>query len=198
MFGVSGAGTMVALWVTQLGVNSWSCRDDGERWEGLQGMTSKYLGYVYFFIKLSELPITIFDVLRKRRHANLRGQVIHNAYMVIFAYLGDKYYPKGMFCFVPLMDLMMQSTRWAYLVLASAGSALREALWWKNYISLAQITQLSILLIHSLYVMITPNCAGPLFIKLAVAVYATTSLVYYLSNIIRQPINNLKKAKKRF
>lgn len=34
MFGVNGAGFLVALWLTQLGVNSWSCTDKCERWEG--------------------------------------------------------------------------------------------------------------------------------------------------------------------
>jgi len=188
MFGVSGAGSLVALWITQMGTNSWSCRDDGDRWEGITGMTFKYLGYVYLFVKMFDFATTVFDVLRKRENADLKGQVVHNAYMVMFAYIGIKYYPRGMFCFMPMLDLMMQSIRCAYLVLASAGSALRFSLWWKNYVAMAQIIQLLILLTHSVYVTITPNCAGPIYIKLAVFLYAITSLPYYFSLVVQPDV----------
>lgn len=185
MFGVNGAGFLIALWVTQLGTNSWSCSDENERWEGVQGIATKYMGMTYLGIKLFDFMTTAFEVLRKREHVDVKSQVLHNSFLVLYAFVGLKFYPKGIFCHLPLLDTFFQSIRCAYLVLASAGSALRFSLWWKNYVTMSVILQQVLLITHSLYFLLTPNCAGPTYLKAMVLMYALPCLSYNMSVLSR-------------
>lgn len=179
MFGVNGAGFLVALWVTQMGTNSWHCQLDSDRWSGIQGISMKYMGYTYLWIKLMDFVSTGFAILRKKEGQDITAQVIHNSYMILFPFLGLKFYAKGIFAFLPMMDLFLQSVRFAFLVLASAGKAFTFSLWWKKYVTQIQILQQLVLLVHSLYMTLTPNCEGPAFLKIFVGIYATCSLPYY-------------------
>lgn len=181
MFGVNGAGFLVALWVTQLGTNSWSCSMDSERWSGIQGTVMVYLGYIYMGIRLGFCVNTAFNILRKKEGYDLKAEVIHNCYLVLFAYSGLKFYPRGIFCFLPLTDTFVQSVRCAYLVLASAGNGLKFALWWKQHVTQVQLFQQTILMIHTLYVFLTPQCAGPTLMKMIVFLYVIGTFPYCVS-----------------
>lgn len=180
LFGINGAGFLVALWVTQLGSNSWSCSMDNSRWHGLSGLTMKYLGNIYLWMRLCEFLSTGFNVLRKKNDKNMFGQVLHNGVLVLYAYWGLKFFPRGMYCFLPLMDSITQSVRLAYLVLASAGNGLHFSLWWKKHVTQMQMATQAILLVNCVYLAFMPNCAGPMSLKAIVFVYSLGSLSQYV------------------
>ncbi|KAI1296714.1 putative protein for very long chain fatty acid elongation [Halotydeus destructor] len=193
MFGVSGAGFLIALWITELGTNSWSCTLDSDRWEGISGVMMRYLGLVYTYIKMFDFMSTAFDMMRKRDNVDYKGQVLHNSSLVIYAYFGTKFYPKGCFVFLPLLDLLFQTVRLSYLVLASAGSGLKHALGWKRYVGYAQLAQQLTLMAHSVHVLSVPDCAGPNFLKVMPLLYAIGTMAYTVAFFKRTYLTVAKK-----
>lgn len=189
MFGLYGAGFLVALYFTQWGLNSWSCSDRCDRWEGIHGITAKYLGFMYIWLRLLEFVPTAFDVLRKRENVDTKGQVLHNSYCVMFAFMGLKFYPKGFYFFFPLLDTVFSSVKFAYFVLASAGSGLRFSLWWKQHVNTVHLAQCLGVVAHSAYILMTPNCAGPMFLKAMALVYGAGGVYYHLTNRPANPVS---------
>jgi len=158
LIGVNGCGFFVGLWVTNFGVDTWSCRKIDPNNSTLKETLAIYLGYVYFLTKIVDFADTVFFVLRKKHNQASFLHVFHHGVMPIMSAVGLKFYPAGYSGFLPIINIFVHAVMYSYYALACAGEEMKKHLWWKKYITQIQMIQFVLVFFHSLKAMIMPNC----------------------------------------
>ncbi|XP_016959886.1 elongation of very long chain fatty acids protein F [Drosophila biarmipes] len=124
----------------------------------------RWLTYSYFFNKLLDLLETVFFVLRKKDRQISFLHLFHHMYMLYFCFMYLYYYGYGghgffMCFFNVIVHIMMYS----YYYQSSLRSNSRGDLWWKKYITIVQLVQFGIILGHSLFTLLQPDCPSARF-----------------------------------
>jgi len=177
LIGVNGCGFFVGLWVTNLGVDTWSCTPLNPNNSSLKETLAIYLGYVYFLTKIVDFADTIFFVLRKKYHQASFLHVFHHGVMPVMSCVGLKFYPAGYSGFLPLINILVHAIMYAYYALACAGEEMKKHLWWKKYITQVQMVQFILVFFHSTNAILRPGC-WPMILAVAEAVHAV--LFFYM------------------
>lgn len=140
LIGVNGCGFFVGLWVTNFGIDTWTCQGKIDVNKAtLKETLAIYLGYVYFLTKIVDFADTIFFVLRKKYHQASFLHVFHHGVMPIMSAVGLKFYPSGYSGFLPLINILVHAVMYSYYALACAGEEMKKHLWWKKYITWVSI-----------------------------------------------------------
>ncbi|XP_017057587.1 elongation of very long chain fatty acids protein F-like [Drosophila ficusphila] len=122
------------------------------------------LSYAYFFNKLLDLMETVFFVLRKRDRQISFLHVFHHMYVPYFSFIYFYYYGYGghgfFMCF---FNVVVHTMMYTYYYQSSLNRNSKKDLWWKKYITIAQLVQFGILLTHSIYSLRQPDCPSVRF-----------------------------------
>ncbi|CAK9297651.1 unnamed protein product [Gordionus sp. m RMFG-2023] len=104
----------------------------------------------YYFSKIVELLDTMFFILRKKFGQVSFLHVYHHSTMPILMWLCVKYYAGGNCFIVGILNSLIHIFMYGYYALSALGPHMHKYLWWKPYLTIAQLVQLGAILIHSL------------------------------------------------
>jgi len=151
--------------------------------------------YLYYISKLIELLDTVLFLLTKRFRQITFLHVYHHSTMPLIWWIGAKWFPGGQAFFGVMLNSFVHVIMYTYYGLSSCGPSMKKYLWWKKYITVVQLVQFCLAIIHttnSLYV----ECPIPKWTHWALILYAM-SFVFLFTNFYVQTYNkSLNKPKK--
>lgn len=151
---------LFAAWLTHY---SWTC-EPVDFSESPRAMRVARGVHIYFLAKMSELLDTVFFVLRKKqRHVSFL-HVYHHTVMPMISWGVTKYFPGGHGTFIGVINSGVHIVMYSYYMLAALlpPAAQRRYLWWKRYITTAQLAQFCIAFLHSAQ-LLWHDCGFPRF-----------------------------------
>lgn len=117
--------------------------------------------WLFFISKIIELFDTLCFVLRKKFELVSFLHVFHHAVMPISWWFGAYYVPGGLGTFHAMLNSLIHFFMYSYYSLAALGPRFRHLLWWKRYLTIAQIVQFLIVIFHSVYTLTVRDCNYP-------------------------------------
>lgn len=96
--------------------------------------------FIYFLTKLVELLDTVFFVLRKKYSQASPLHIFHHSFIVFATWMYVNIAPGGSTVHFPVLNSGIHVVMYGYYFLATF-SAIQKYLWWKRYLTIAQITQ---------------------------------------------------------
>lgn len=148
-------GFVIGMLGTNMSIDVWGCK---KKYFPTYLM---YFGYGYMILKFIDFVDTILFVLRKKNNQVSFLHVSHHCLMPMTCYFAMKYVPYGNTGFVPLINSLVHVIMYFYYYLSSLGPQYYKYLWWKKYITLIQLAQFAIKLVHAMQVYYVPNCDYP-------------------------------------
>jgi len=148
--------------ISRFGLDAWNCRK--EIYDlNIFPFTQKYihLTWIYYFSKLIELADTVFFVFRKKQRQINNLHIIHHTTVPISVWIGLKFSPNLLYSFFPWINAGIHSLMYTYYGLTALAPSLNINRW-KKYLTLAQIGQFILAIVHSAYLIINPNCPFPI------------------------------------
>ncbi|XP_019877181.1 elongation of very long chain fatty acids protein AAEL008004 [Aethina tumida] len=151
IYGISTSG-----WTTEY---SFACQpvDYSER-----PIAVRMLTYVYytFLLKLIELVETIFFLLRKKNNQVSNLHVYHHSSTAALAWIATKFIGGGMTTFAIILNSFIHILMYSYYWLSALGPHWQKKLAkWKPRLTMAQMIQFCILIVHSLSAL-QPSCTA--------------------------------------
>ncbi|XP_033335311.1 very long chain fatty acid elongase AAEL008004 [Megalopta genalis] len=103
----------------------------------------------YYFSKFTEFLDTIFFVLRKKNEQITTLHVIHHGCMPMSVWFGVKFTPGGNSTFFGLLNTFVHIVMYTYYLLAALGPKMQPYLWWKRYLTVLQMGQFVLVMVHA-------------------------------------------------
>ncbi|XP_017494925.1 PREDICTED: elongation of very long chain fatty acids protein 7-like [Rhagoletis zephyria] len=154
--------------------------------------------YIYTLSKYVDLLDTVFFVLRKKQ-SQVTALHLYHHFMV--AANGWVIFRLCALCNVCSLFVLLNSgihlLMYSYYALSALGPAVRPYLWWKRYITQAQIGQFVLLFIHSVYFTTTQVGYSPYYTYHYIAttvIYCILFGRFYLKAYRQQQQQQVKKA----
>ncbi|UJR23817.1 hypothetical protein I4U23_026793 [Adineta vaga] len=161
---------------------------------GKDAMRACNVSWWYFMMKLVDLIDTIIFVLRKKDNQITFLHVYHHLTMVFFGWYGTTYVPGGQSLFIVIINSFIHVVMYAYYGLSACGKNIQKYLWWKRYLTQAQIAQFIMVITHSSVNLITP-CNYPKIFDVSFIFYGITILVLFSNFYLQSYMKKGKKAK---
>ncbi|KAK9500529.1 hypothetical protein O3M35_001780 [Rhynocoris fuscipes] len=105
--------------------------------------------YWYYISKFTEFFDTIFFVMRKKYNQVNKLHVIHHGIMPFSTWFGVKFTPGGHSTFFGLLNTFVHIWMYAYYMLAAFGPQVQKYLWWKKYLTVMQMIQFVLVMLHA-------------------------------------------------
>ncbi|CAF2320931.1 unnamed protein product [Rotaria sp. Silwood2] len=141
----------------------------------------------FYIMKLIDLIDTILFVLRKKDGQITFLHVYHHITMTFCGWSGSKYVGGGQSLFVIIINSFIHVLMYGYYGLSACGPKIQKFLWWKHYITQAQMLQFVAIIIHSI-INLQQQCNFPKIFDVAFLIYGITILMlfsnFYLQNYI--------------
>ncbi|CAH8656388.1 unnamed protein product [Dicrocoelium dendriticum] len=167
-------GTIVAVRRLHYGLGCAEQPDPNDRASDLL----LHIGYHFYFSKFIEMFDTVFFLWRGKVDQVTFLHVFHHASMPPSIWWGVRYAPGGITYMFPLANSFIHVIMYTYYGLAAAG--LYKYLWWKNYLTIAQMVQFVILIVHQGQIFIRSEpCDYPKVFPAAIIFYATVFLILF-------------------
>ncbi|XP_055903043.1 elongation of very long chain fatty acids protein 7 isoform X2 [Eupeodes corollae] len=150
----------------------------------------------YFFSKFTEFFDTFFFVLRKRYDQVSTLHVIHHGIMPMSVWWGVKFTPGGHSTFFGFLNTFVHIIMYTYYMLAAMGPKVQKYLWWKKYLTVLQMIQFVLVMVHSFQLFFKNDCNYPIGFAYFIGAHAV--MFYFLfSDFYRQAYlkNEAKKEK---
>lgn len=145
----------------------------------------------YFFSKFTEFFDTMFFVMRKRYDQVSTLHVIHHGLMPASVWWGVKFTPGGHSTFFGFLNTFVHIIMYTYYMLAAMGPSVQKYLWWKKYLTVIQMIQFVLVMVHAFQLLFKNDCNYP--IQFAYFIGAHAVLFYFLfSNFYKQAYNGKK------
>ncbi|XP_017958917.1 elongation of very long chain fatty acids protein F-like [Drosophila navojoa] len=143
----------------------------------------RWITYIFFMNKIFDLLDTIFFVLRKSYKQITVLHVYHHAMMVYFMYWVTRLYGAGgQYAVMGLCNTTVHFLMYFYYFNAGLRPKMKMNLWWKKYITIAQIVQFMIYLVQSIVVLVfNPTCQFPLFMQWQ-QIFQSTLMIFLFGN----------------
>ncbi|KAI1286047.1 Elongation of very long chain fatty acids protein 7 [Halotydeus destructor] len=154
---------LVGMYYTRFTIRCWSCIDPRDDSTPLWAQLLAGKGYMY--LKVFDLLDTVFFILRKKSNQVTPLHVIHHAVMPLTVYFGVKLAPYTFIIMTAILNTFVHVVMYTYYLLASYGPKMAPYLWWKKYLTLIQLVQFTIHLVHATAILITANCDYPRFLS---------------------------------
>lgn len=103
----------------------------------------------YYMSKFIELTDTIFFVLRKKNDHISTLHVIHHGVMPLSVWFGVKFTPGGHATFFGFVNTFVHIIMYLYYFLAALGPKIQPYLWWKKYLTVMQMGQFVLIMLHA-------------------------------------------------
>ena len=146
--------------------------------------------WLYYVSKLLEFTDTTFFVLRGKFSQVTFLHVYHHATMPLIWWIGTKWHAGGISHVGPVCNSFVHVVMYGYYFLASYGDRFQRFLWWKRYLTVLQLTQFLIVLIHTFLALISSGCEyskGVLFCQTA---YLLTLIGLFVNFYFKNYSNN--------
>lgn len=111
--------------------------------------TLLHVGWWFLMLKLVELLDTVFFVLRKKQTHVSVLHVTHHSLVAWGVWIGLKFGGGGHSSFFPILNCAIHTLMYSYYCLAALGPKVRPFLWWKKYLTMLQMAQFVVALIHA-------------------------------------------------
>ncbi|XP_014487815.1 PREDICTED: elongation of very long chain fatty acids protein AAEL008004-like, partial [Dinoponera quadriceps] len=131
--------------------------------------------WYYFLLKIFDWLDTIFFVLRKKQSHVSFLHVYHHCGMVVFSWIGVKYYPSGHGTFFGLINTFVHAIMYTYYLLSSMKINMIS---WKKHITQLQMIQFVIIACHMSQIFWT-DCEYPRWIAVTCITQSVIFLVLF-------------------
>ncbi|KAI3384951.1 hypothetical protein SNEBB_005127 [Seison nebaliae] len=158
---------LIAGWATTY---TWGC-DPVDYSSNPQSLLMVKMCWLFFFSKLIELFDTIFFVLRKKNRQISFLHVFHHSIMPLSWWYGVKFVPGGFGTFHALLNSIVHVVMYTYYGISSLGPKYQKYIWWKKYMTVFQMVQFVLVMIHSSQLLFM-NCYYPTLFIYWIASYA--------------------------
>ncbi|RWS27170.1 elongation of very long chain fatty acids protein-like protein [Leptotrombidium deliense] len=108
-----------------------------------------YLGWWFLLLKIAEFSDTIFFILRKKFSQVSVLHVAHHSLVAWGVWVGLKFGAGGHNVFFPFINCFVHTIMYSYYCLSALGPSVRKYLWWKKYLTILQMLQFIVALIHA-------------------------------------------------
>merc|ERR1712037_400860 len=199
--------TLLSLWLFQkasyfwlTGRYNWICQPvDYSR--SKDGMLAVDMTWWFFFSKLIDSIDSYFFVLRKKWAHISYLHVFHHGIMPFSSWIGVRYAGGGHGTLSVLLNMGVHVLMYFYYLLTLMGPTVQKNLWWKRYITLAQLGQFVIFSVHASLPIVFINCDFPniccwVIIFHGVTFFLLFSTFYRETYITKSKTESLKKAGK--
>ncbi|XP_058974598.1 elongation of very long chain fatty acids protein 7 isoform X1 [Musca domestica] len=132
----------------------------------------------YFFSKFTEFFDTFFFVMRKRYDQVSTLHVIHHGIMPVSVWWGVKFTPGGHSTFFGFLNTFVHIIMYTYYMLAAMGPKVQKYLWWKKYLTVLQMVQFVLVMIHSFQLFFRNDCNYPIGFAYFIGAHAV--MFYFL------------------
>ncbi|KAK0073221.1 hypothetical protein PV325_010070, partial [Microctonus aethiopoides] len=105
--------------------------------------------WLYYMSKFTELFDTVVFVLRKKNNQVSILHIYHHASMPIICWIGLKFVGGGHSTFFGLLNSFVHVIMYGYYFLAGLGPKMQPYLWWKKHLTLLQLMQFVLAIIHA-------------------------------------------------
>ncbi|KAA0705005.1 Elongation of very long chain fatty acids protein 2 [Triplophysa tibetana] len=133
----------------------------------------------YYFSKLIEFLDTIFIVLRKKNSQISLLHVYHHASMFNIWWCVLNWIPCGQSFFGPMLNSFIHILMYSYYGLSTIPS-MQKYLWWKRYLTQAQLVQFALTITHTVSAWIVP-CGFPLGCLKFQTFYMVTLVILFVN-----------------
>ncbi|XP_031291060.1 very long chain fatty acid elongase 2 isoform X1 [Camelus dromedarius] len=133
----------------------------------------------YYFSKLIEFLDTIFFVLRKKTSQITFLHVYHHASMFNIWWCVLNWIPCGQSFFGPTLNSFIHILMYSYYGL-SVFPSMHKYLWWKKYLTQAQLVQFVLTITHTMSAVVRP-CGFPLGCLIFQSSYMLTLVILFLN-----------------
>ncbi|XP_052012555.1 elongation of very long chain fatty acids protein 2 [Apodemus sylvaticus] len=137
----------------------------------------------YYFSKLVEFLDTIFFVLRKKTNQITFLHVYHHASMFNIWWCVLNWIPCGQSFFGPTLNSFIHILMYSYYGL-SVFPSMHKYLWWKKYLTQAQLVQFVLTITHTLSAVVKP-CGFPFGCLIFQSSYMMTLVILFLNFYIQ-------------
>ncbi|XP_017021498.1 very long chain fatty acid elongase 7 isoform X1 [Drosophila kikkawai] len=132
----------------------------------------------YYFSKFTEFFDTFFFVMRKRYDQVSTLHVIHHGIMPVSVWWGVKFTPGGHSTFFGFLNTFVHIIMYAYYMLAAMGPKVQRYLWWKKYLTVLQMIQFVLVMVHSFQLFFKNDCNYPIGFAYFIGAHAV--MFYFL------------------
>ncbi|XP_034191103.1 very long chain fatty acid elongase AAEL008004 isoform X1 [Osmia lignaria lignaria] len=185
----------------EIGLSGWLTGDYSLRCQPVdysdrpQTMRMVHACWWYYFSKFTEFMDTIFFVLRKKNDHVSTLHVIHHGCMPMSVWFGVKFTPGGHSTFFGLLNTFVHIVMYTYYLLAAMGPRVQPYLWWKKYLTVFQMIQFVVVMIHAFQLLFI-NCNYPKAFVWLIGLHAT--MFFFLFNeFYQQSYQQRRKPLKR-
>ncbi|XP_074596815.1 very long chain fatty acid elongase AAEL008004-like [Brevipalpus obovatus] len=193
---LNGLGCVTGMLATNMGRESWTCRKLDTNDHSFKSYLLINLGYLYFITKFIDFADTLFFILRKKDSHITGLHVFHHAIMPLTAWVGCKFFPGGNSALTPLANTFVHTVMYAYYLCAAMGIRPEKYMHLKRRITEIQLIQFTLVLAHSLYSLLHPNCEWPRALAIAEGLEAVTFLKLFSEFYKRTYLSHTSKAMK--
>ncbi|KAM7292692.1 elongation of very long chain fatty acids protein AAEL008004 [Ixodes scapularis] len=148
-------------------------------------------GWWYLAVRYADLLDTVFFVLRKKFTHITHLHVIHHALFAANAWLIVLFAPEGQGALGLAMNAFVHVIMYTYYFLATLGPSVAQYLWWKRYLTMMQIAQFVIFIIH-MSIPLFVDCGFPRYLIVVGIVQTILIMVlfvnFYVKSYYRKPI----------
>ncbi|XP_065441029.1 very long chain fatty acid elongase 2 isoform X2 [Chrysemys picta bellii] len=137
----------------------------------------------YYFSKAIEFMDTIFFVLRKKNSQITFLHVYHHATMFNIWWCVLNWIPCGQSFFGPTLNSFIHVLMYSYYGFSVIPS-MRKYLWWKKYLTQAQLIQFLLTIIHTLSAAVKP-CGFPFGCLMFQSSYMATLVILFINFYIK-------------
>ncbi|XP_046679322.1 elongation of very long chain fatty acids protein AAEL008004-like [Homalodisca vitripennis] len=122
-----------------------------------------FIVYLYFCLKITDLLDTIFFVIRKKFSQVSFLHIYHHTMMVVLGWSGVKWLPGGHDTFIGWVNSLVHMVMYSYYLVTTLRPEYKGNLWWKKYITQLQMVQFLVFILHSVVLLLVPDCGYPRF-----------------------------------
>ncbi|XP_064483364.1 very long chain fatty acid elongase AAEL008004-like [Ornithodoros turicata] len=136
-------------------------------------------GSWYLLVRYADFLDTYFFIMRKKYNQVSNLHVIHHVVVVFNGWFWFLYAPEGQVALGLCMNAFVHAVMYTYYFLSTFGPVVKRYLWWKKYLTMLQITQFIIYIVH-VSVPIFYDCGYPKVLSLLSAAQAVLILVLFI------------------
>ncbi|XP_017022184.1 very long chain fatty acid elongase F-like [Drosophila kikkawai] len=117
----------------------------------------------YYINKLIDLVETVFFVLRKKSKQISFLHVFHHVSVILACYLLQTLHGHGgIGAWMVILNLIVHACMYTYYLLSSISPGVQKAsLWWKKYITIIQLIQFALVMLHMIDMIMQSDCRAP-------------------------------------
>ncbi|RWS12774.1 elongation of very long chain fatty acids protein-like protein [Dinothrombium tinctorium] len=137
------------------------------------------LGWWFLLLKIAEFTDTIFFVLRKKYSQISALHVVHHSLVAWGVWIGLKFGAGGHNAFFPFINCGVHMIMYTYYCLSALGPKVRKYLWWKKYLTILQMVQFVVVIIHACIPLFIDCGFNPMFAYLLIAHAVLFYIMFY-------------------